>query len=959
MRPVLDAAARFAPATTVAIADGHVVLHLFALPPFEVGKLNLRMITDAKGVALDASATGTYWDRVAIEGRVEFDDLRARMKLEGSGLRPQPALEAMFADVRGFLALSELGAQLEARTDGHTDIDIVLGLDLPDLAIRRGGKQVDISHVRLGGSLTFIEDNIAIVLDQLHLGDLAPAAKVSLRLSGAQRAPALDCTVGELDLSALGAAALTLAADQPVVKEYVSRIRGGQLRDLRFSTQAGSFAELFALSRLHGSADLADASLLVPSIEREATGITAHAELAGGALKVSGLSARLGASRLRQAGVDLVLLKPMRLERTRGQATLVLQDLLPGLRARAPFAKLLRSLPPLAGVAETTVRNLALRFDRPGQVTYDLSVAPRHLRIQTDKLPGALELNGGAVRVAPESLSVERVGIELLDSKASVSGELTGFKDKHLRAAGRVADGVVEKKLLDWIWQRSALPERLKPVTPLHFSASRVQWSETGLDVVAEANINAGPSLGVDLSTRDNTFTLRRATIKDRDSDATVSFAMRDSLVQVSFAGVLAARSLARILGRPAENYPGSLRGDIRATLDLTRRGRSAARGSLAGERIDLTPFTGAPLKLERFELQGAGEGLQLHEVTLDWAQQKATIRGELARAGSEVAATLQIDSPGIIIDALRGASTAKAASTSADEQDRAGKSFDPWSLPLRGAVSLRTDFVEYHGYRVQGIRARATLQHDAAALEVTEASLCGIALAPSLRITPTQFDARLSLTAKNQSLERVVQCLGSNQVSITGNFTMSGVLSTQGSRQQVRESWAEHLAGSVEFSAQDGEIRKMALLGNILSLKSVNDLLKGDVGLGEHGFRYRSIAVGGTIEKGTMTLDRTVLDSPALGLAATGTLSLQSYQSRLTVLVAPFGKLDRMVRKIPILGYVIGGAFTSVPVGVSGDIRKPVVVPLGPRAVGSEVLGVFERSFKLPGKMVEPLSGK
>ena len=67
----------------------------------------------------------------------------------------------------------------------------------------------------------------------------------------------------------------------------------------------------------------------------------------------------------------------------------------------------------------------------------------------------------------------------------------------------------------------------------------------------------------------------------------------------------------------------------------------------------------------------------------------------------------------------------------------------------------------------------------------------------------------------------------------------------------------------------------------------------------------------------------------------------------------------DRLVRDVPVLGYVIGGTFTSVPVGVSGDIRNPLVVPLGPLAVGSEVLGIFERTLKLPAKLIIPLEGK
>jgi len=239
------------------------------------------------------------------------------------------------------------------------------------------------------------------------------------------------------------------------------------------------------------------------------------------------------------------------------------------------------------------------------------------------------------------------------------------------------------------------------------------------------------------------------------------------------------------------------------------------------------------------------------------------------------------------------------------------------------------------------------------------EASLCGVGFPLSLRLTPKEVDADVNVTATNQSLEGVVQCLTGLPVIMTGHFDIASTLTVQGAPDEISKSWAKHLAGTVTFSARDGEIRKMALLGKILSLKSVSDVLKSGVGVGEQGFKYRSIAVGAKIEDGQVSVEQATLDSPALGLAATGTVNLENYDSRLTVLVAPFSRLDRMVRKTPILGYVIGGALTSIPVGVTGDIRDPLVVPLGPRAVGSEVLGVFERTFKLPGKIVEPLSAK
>jgi hypothetical protein len=120
-------------------------------------------------------------------------------------------------------------------------------------------------------------------------------------------------------------------------------------------------------------------------------------------------------------------------------------------------------------------------------------------------------------------------------------------------------------------------------------------------------------------------------------------------------------------------------------------------------------------------------------------------------------------------------------------------------------------------------------------------------------------------------------------------------------------------------------------------------------------GFSYRSLSARGRFEAGRFIIDESAFDSSAVGLAATGWISIVDYQSKLSVLVAPFARIDRIARKVPIIGYVMGGALTSIPVGVSGDIRDPLVVPLGPSAVTSELLGIFERTLKLPGKLVPP----
>jgi hypothetical protein len=151
----------------------------------------------------------------------------------------------------------------------------------------------------------------------------------------------------------------------------------------------------------------------------------------------------------------------------------------------------------------------------------------------------------------------------------------------------------------------------------------------------------------------------------------------------------------------------------------------------------------------------------------------------------------------------------------------------------------------------------------------------------------------------------------------------------------------------------------KFALLGNILTMQNNAALLeKEGPRLDDTGFPYRSVTVAGHFREGRFIVEESAFRSDAVGLAATGWISLLDYETRLAVLVAPFGRFDQLARKLPILGYVIGGTFTSLPVGVSGDIRNPLVVPLGPGAITSELLGIFERTLKLPAKLVTPPDG-
>jgi hypothetical protein len=186
--------------------------------------------------------------------------------------------------------------------------------------------------------------------------------------------------------------------------------------------------------------------------------------------------------------------------------------------------------------------------------------------------------------------------------------------------------------------------------------------------------------------------------------------------------------------------------------------------------------------------------------------------------------------------------------------------------------------------------------------------------------------------------------------VQMTGEFDLRADLRTQGTPADLRRN----LLGTVSAEAREGRVKEFPLILDILSLQNVRDAIKQDVSFEEAGYPYRNINASGHFDEGSFTLEESFFRSDLVGFAAKGSISIldegpKPYDSKLTVLVAPLAQLDKFIRSIPVLGYVMGGSISSVPVGVSGDIRKPLVVPLGPRAVIGEVGGVLERALKLP----------
>jgi len=945
MAPVVETVRDIAPDTQVEIEDAELEVRVPDMPPMQLSKLRVRARAGARAMELEATAASQYWSFVALSAKVEHEDLSGRVSLSGANVRPQAWIERYLGKGPVGVSLAEVRLRTEARTDAKTGVEFEFDASTDSVGIARAGERLDIPDVGVRGSVRIGAQESLIGLSEVRMG--------GIRL-----------TAGELRYSAKeGALSGHSGYDLDIARgmEYARRLAPATAREVLdwFQPITGR-----AQGRVRLAFGRAGWNVGV-NIDKSDVGVQVRdfpgpVRLASGAVEVDGHKVKLDrVALLLPAGkVSIPALQYLYKDSSiAGDASFdldVAQSLVLARRALPEEnRKALADIETAAGRVEGSAK---FAFGR-GEWKLGVEVSKSDATLGVRQLPGPVKVARASIEAGPTSAAVRGAAISLLDASAVASVTFDDFKAGP-RAAGSIAEGTVGEKFLAWVWQLAKLPERYELATPIRVTAPLFSWSPGGaVEVRATTQFDAGPGVTVDLGWASGALDIRRATIKDGRSDAELALRAKGGLLEGRYVGTLSSTSVAAVLKR-AKLPPGLIAGDLNFTIDRANPRRTSASGHLKGEMLDLAALIGQPVKIERIDLATDEAALHVREATVSWAEQRMTLRGDLRRTESGPVIDAQLDSPGINLDALAPRKPKTAAEAPPPKPAAVGKDVASrlWPLPVTGRIALRADSVQRGRNRIAPVAATLSLEERRAHLDLERAELCGISLPLTIEATPLGFSASARIAAQTQRLEQTAACLSEKGILITGRFDLNAELSTQGTVAELRKN----LKGTVRAEMRDGEVRKFALLGNILSLVSVSTLMEpGGPKLDARGFPYRALTLAGHFENGRFLVEEGSFQSDAVGLAATGWIDVTDFSSRLTVLVAPFSRLDQLVRKVPLVGYIIGGTFTSVPVGVSGDIRDPLVVPLGPSAVTSQILGIFERTLKLPAKLVAPLEGK
>jgi hypothetical protein len=647
------------------------------------------------------------------------------------------------------------------------------------------------------------------------------------------------------------------------------------------------------------------------------------------------------------------------------------------------FEKDLKIFKTVGGTVSLQNANLSGPLFKPGRWRLQSKGGIQNLLVSSQLLPGDLTVARGHFIFEGDRLKITNWNVNVgKSSLAGLSANLKWAKPATLTAnSGKTV--VLLDEIYPWLQSHETLKQHVKNIQPLSGSLTFQSLSFKG-------PITAETSSKVNLSGAIEKWHIRSAKFPT-DIELTGGDLFwrgtRIDLQETSArfgASTISRLSLGKQWGKTplfelkadsaniqiAELYPWLVSFE---TLERMFKGFVATRGKLELSGLD---FKGPVGRSEAWQFQLAGD---LQGLALESDYFKAPIHINTAKFSAE-------DTPGVSgvhsrinLDAaqlswedsqmmLQG-----NASFSADEllldlklaADRLSwgqvdqiadldKNLGPGeALELLGSLKVESDNFTYDGYTWRPMHADISFNKTHTRIVIKKAGLCGIQFPGILKVSADEFEFYFSPVAENQNLEPSIACLSAKKNLADGSFNLEGELMSKARPTAFLKS----LTGNLVFTAEQGRIYRFGMLAKIFALLNVTEIYRGEVpDLRGKGFAYNSMTANGVFEDGKLIIKDTSIDSPSMGIAIEGDIDLIKKKVDLIVLVAPFKTVDRIVKHIPLVNTILGGKLISIPFRAIGDLGDPDVIPLSPTAVGSGLLGILQRTLKLPITIIQPV---
>ncbi|MDR4505747.1 MAG: AsmA-like C-terminal domain-containing protein [Candidatus Scalindua sp.] len=674
------------------------------------------------------------------------------------------------------------------------------------------------------------------------------------------------------------------------------------------------------------------------------------------------LGGTLGSSPFSELSARISLGKDAYIEVQSGKILAFLKEIYPWISSFEKAGRSLEEVKSVSGILQVVSMNLKGPLTTPESWFIEAAGEAKDLLVDTTLFADPLEVKEGIFKVVDKEFFLTHSKVKAADSSLRVSGVLShnaGVLDK----ADITFHGEMGQKSLEWIEKRVNLPSDLSVRPPLSIQKARITWKKDyGTSFVSSLTFqNDGPEVSVDMFMNPEGIEMKSAHIQDGESSVSFRFDFGEKVINFGFTGNLSHTTTDKIfLNTPFAKE--RIEGDIKVHIRLDRPEHSTFQGTLKGKDLPFSWNRKVPLHINDISLHGEGKSVRVGSLLLTLSDNRLSVQGDVTISEDGFLFDLDTSAGGLdwgtirkilpVEDKREGKGTENQnEETSVDENAGNGEVKRFWDIPVKGTLGLDAESFTFERYTWKQLRAHISFENDGIKVDVTDADLCGISCEGALKVDPEEISLDFQLLSRNQDVDSTFSCFGNETGFITGRCDMKAQAVSQG----AAETLVRKLQGNFEIAAKKGRIYRYGLIARLFAFLNLTEILRGKVpDVVRQGFGYKSITANGEIENGILKLEKMYIDGSSMKVTGYGKVDLPGKNLDLKVLVSPFKTVDFFVKKIPVVGKILGGSLVSIPVGITGDIENPKFSYISHAAVGQKLLDITKGALKVPVKIIK-----
>ncbi len=206
--------------------------------------------------------------------------------------------------------------------------------------------------------------------------------------------------------------------------------------------------------------------------------------------------------------------------------------------------------------------------------------------------------------------------------------------------------------------------------------------------------------------------------------------------------------------------------------------------------------------------------------------------------------------------------------------------------------------------------------------------------------------DGEVAFQISDVPYAKLLQMLGDEKRMIIGDFSAGGILSADGVNPK---GTLASVNGKVDFFFKKGRIQRGTIVPKLLSILHIGSVLQGRVDLAKEGLPFDKITGTFNIEKGVITVNPLVVDSPILKMSDAGTYDMAQDQLDMVLVASPLGPYAQALKSIPLFGKLFAGERRGIDTAifeVKGSINEPRVEYMPLRSLTTGVSGLAQLAF-------------